>query len=210
MKNYTLTLLTILVMSFAAFPQEKFTKTVKEIEQQKKPFKNSNRYTAIYDKFEDQTVVRCFGFNLISNLVGALQIVAGGTGTQPSMIFLGAGFHFPGDTLKESVEDYFILFDYSGEEWQFLRKSKLIALIDGERVQFGDGEAVHDTTRGGVSERIGFKVTREQLQKLSEAKKVEIKIGNYATPLKPEYMQMFGNVLKLGDVSLKAEAKKKN
>ncbi len=208
MKIYILILLTILLVSLATFGQEAATKTVKEIEQQKKPFKNSNRYFATYDKFEDLTIVRCVGFNLISNMTGALQIVAGGAGTRPSMIFLGAGFQFSGDTLKTTPTDYFILFDYSGEEWQFLKKSKLIALIDDERVQFGDGDALRDVERGGVTERIGFKISKEQLKKLSEAKKVEIKIGNYATPLKAEYLVMFGNILKLGDVSQKAESKK--
>lgn len=211
MKNL-LSLIFIFVLSAAAFGQAAplAEKTVKQLQQQSKPFKNKNRYLVLYDKFEDRTTVRCVGFNLISNMAGALAIVAGGSGTQPPMIFLGAGFMFSGDTLKESVTDYFIIFDYSGEEWKFLKTSKLIALVDGgERIQFGEGEAVRDVERGGVTERIGFKVSKEQLQKLSQAKTVEIKIGNYATPLKQEYLNMFGNILKLGDISQTVEIKTK-
>ena len=202
-----LSIIFILIFSFSVFCQ---TKTVKELEQQKKQYKNDKRYLVMFDKFEDQTIVRCIGFNLVSNMAGALSIMAAGRqGAQPTMIFLGAGFIFNGDTLKETAADYFIIFDYSGEEWQFLKKSKLIALVDGERIQFGDGEAVRDVQRGGsVTEKIGFKVSREQLQKLSTAKTIEIKIGNYIKTLKSEYMDMFGNVLKLGDVSQKVESKK--
>ncbi len=199
----------IFVFSFVAFGQDAQTKTVKELEQQKKHYKSDRRYMIQYDKFEDRTLVRALGFNLVSTMAGAMSIIArGGMGAQPTMIFLGAGFMFSGDTLKETPNDYFILFDYSGAEWQFLKTSKLIALVDGERIQFGEGEALRDVGRGGVSEKIGFKVSREQLQKLASAKTVEIKIGTYTTPLKTEYMEMFGNVLKLGDVSLKAEKKK--
>ena len=153
----------ILVFSLTAFGQ---TKTVKELEQQKKNYKSDKRYMVSYDKFEDMTIVRSLGFNLVSSMAGALSIIAANRrGAQPTMIFLGAGFMFPGDMLKETPNDYFIPFDYSGEEGQFLKKSKLIAIVDGERIQFGDGEVVRDVERGGsVSEKIGFKVSREQLE----------------------------------------------
>ncbi len=62
--------------------------------------------------------------------------------------------------------------------------------------------------RGSVSELIGFKATKDEMQKLAQAKSLEIKIGNYVTPLKDEYKEMFSNVLELADLS-KMPVKKK-
>jgi hypothetical protein len=208
-----LSIVFLFAFSIAAFGQTAPTKTVKELQLQAKPFKNSKRYFVVYDKFEDRTLVRCLGFNLIGFGASFAEAMAQGTGavrgSASSSIYLGAAFTFPSDTLRQSVTDYFLLFDYSGSEWQFLKTSKLIALVDGERIQFGSGEAVRDVKSGSVTEKIGFVVTRQQLQKLSAAKTIEIKIGSFEKPLKAEYMEMFSNVLKLGDTAQKVEDKKK-
>lgn len=202
--KHIFSILLILVFAFSAFGQ----KTVDELKTQAKPFKNSKRYSIQYDKFEDRTLVNCVGFNLISNMAGAMSIIAGGVGAQPTMMFLGSGFMFSGNKLEAEPDEYFLIFNYSGAQWQFLRTSKLIALADDERIQFGDGEAIRDVKRGGVSELIAFKATKEQMQKLVLAKNLEIKVGNYATPLKDEYKEMFSNVLDLADLS-KMPVKKK-
>ena len=61
---------------------------------------------------------------------------------------MGAGFVFPGESLKESPKLYFLYFTYTGAEWKFLSNSNLIALADNERIQFGQGNANRDIKYG--------------------------------------------------------------
>lgn len=82
-------------------------------------------------------------------------------------------------------------------------------LIDGERVQFGEGEADRDVTRNGVQEIIGFAVNKDTMVKLGKAKTVELKIGNVVKKLKDEHFEMFQNIVKLGDLSEQPAEKKK-
>lgn len=207
-------LIAILLLSFASFGQDApAPKTIEELKKQKKPFKHDNQYVIHYDKFEDESRVQCVGFNLIGFGENLAEVLAGGIGGRRgnvSVLMLGSGFGFKGDTLKEEPSDYYLYFYYSGEQWKFLRNTKLIALLDGEtRIQFGEGEAIRNIGYGGVTEIIGFKVTKEQLLQMANAKLVEIKIGSYVKPLKKEYQEMFANIVKLGDMSQRAEVKKK-
>jgi hypothetical protein len=201
----------ILIFVFCAIAQE--TKTTKEIQEQAKKLKNGGRYHVKYDRFEDRTVAVFTGFNLITGgeqFAAALAGSMGGYGRASSipMLMLGAGFYYHGETLHETPNDYAIFFNYSADSWKFLKNSKLIAMIDdNERIQFGEGEVDRDIKFQGVQELVIFKASKEDMQKLADAKKLEIKIGNLERKLKTEHIQMFADVLKLGDVTLKAEKK---
>lgn len=214
------TLLLILIFAFSVFGQYSETpaaaseKTVKQLEQQKKKFKFDERYIVKYDKFEDITVVRCLGFNMIGAMEGAAEIMSKGMGgygrtATPSMLYFGVGFLFHGDTLKKEPPAYLLYFNYSGDQWKFLKTAKLIVLLDGEkRLNFGEGAVERDIGRRAVSELIGFKATKEDIQDLANAKTIEIKIGTYAKPLKKESQEMFANILKLADPAQLPEEKK--
>ncbi len=211
-------LLSIVFLSFlsvAAFGQTAPTKTVKELQQQTKSFNNKHQYKVTYDKFEDRSTVLCRGYDLVGVMQGFAAAMAQGMGrgrgapVTPS-VFFGAAFQFPSETLTQPVKDYYLLFAYKGEGWEFLKTSKLIIIADGMRMQFGSGEADRNVNRSGtVSEDIEFLVSRAQLEKLAASKSVEIKIGNFVKTLKPEILEMFANVLKLGDTAQKVEDRKK-
>ncbi len=206
-----LLLITLLVSCFSvlAFAQaESLTsKTVEELKQQAKTFKDRRKYEIRYDKFEDQTLVRFSGNNLVTSgeqfgaMLGTAMRGSSSLSSIP-ILLLGAGFVFTGDALKEAPKDYLIYFDYSGESWAFIKNSKLIFLVDDERIQFGEGQ-VDGTIKkqGGVREIIGFKASKDDLLKIGNGKSVELKIGSLARKLKPEQAQMFSNVVKLGDLS---------
>lgn len=188
-------------------------KTVEELKQQTKSFKDRRKYEINYDKFEDRTVVRFSGNNLVTSgeQFGAM-LAAAAAGRRSAaavpMLLLGAGFIFSGNTLKESPKDYVIYFDYSGESWAFLKNSKLIFLVDDERIQFGEGEVDRTVKRqGGVAEIVAFKASEEDLLKIGSGKIVELKIGSLVRKLKPEQSQMFSNVVKLGDLSERPQTK---
>jgi hypothetical protein len=201
--------LLIFCFSFLAFAQTENTtpKTIEQLKQQSKNLKDHRKYDVSYDKFDDMSVVRFSGNNLVTSgeqfgaMLGTAMRGSSSLSNIP-ILLLGAGFIFNGDTLKESPKDYYIYFDYSGESWAFIKNSKLIFLVDGERIQFGDGEADRTIKKqGGVSEIIGFKASKDDLLKIGNGKSVELKIGSLARKLKPEQSQMFLNVVSLGDLS---------
>lgn len=202
----------LLICSITVFGQSE--KNVKILEEQTKKFDKHRYYQIRYDKFDDQTYVKFVGFNLTStgeSFAEALGKSMGGMGSGSSLsyLMLGAGFIFKTDTLKENQQDFFIYFIYSGDRWKFLKNTNLIMLIDGERVQFGEGEADRDVTRNGVQEIIGFAVNKDTMVKLGKAKTVELKIGNVVKKLKDEHFEMFQNIVKLGDLSEQPAEKKK-
>jgi hypothetical protein len=214
MKKLLITTLLSFCFSVLAFAQtENMTpKTPEDLKQQAKTFKDHRKYEIRYDKFEDMTVARFSGNNLVTSgeQFGALLGKAMAGSSDPRgvpMLLLGAGFIFSGDTLKESPKDYIIYFDYSGESWAFIKSSKLIFLVDGERIQFGDGEADRTIKKQGVAEIIGFRASKDDLLKIGNGKSVELKIGSLARKLKSEQAQMFLNIVKLGDLSERPKAK---
>lgn len=204
-------IITILIFCFSilTFAQAENTtsKTIEELKQQAKSFKDRGKYQIHYDKFEDTSIARFSGNNLVTTgeqFGAALATAMGGRSSISSIpiLLLGGGFLFTGDALKESPKDYFIYFDYSGESWAFLKNSKLIFLVDDERIQFGDGEADRSIKKqGGVKEIIGFKASKEDLLKIGNGKSVELKIGTLERKLKPEQAQMFLNIISLGNLS---------
>lgn len=209
MKKLTIITLLIFCFSILTFAQAENTtpKTIEELKQQAKNFKDRRKYQIRYDKFEDMSIARFTGNNLVTSgeqFGAALATAMGGRSSLSSIpiLLLGGGFIFTGDTLKESPKDYVVYFDYSGESWAFLKSSKLIFLVDGERIQFGDGEADRSIEKqGGVKEIIGFKASREDLLKIGNGKSVELKIGSLERKLKPEQAQMFLNIVSLGNLS---------
>jgi hypothetical protein len=213
-KLLTITLL-ICGLSFSVFAQTEnsASKTVEDLKRQTKGFKDRRKYEVSYDKFEDQTLVRFSGNNLVTSgeQFGAMLAGAMGGRSSPSVVpilLLGAGFVFTGDVLKESPKDYLIYFDYSGESWAFIKNSKLIFLVDDERIQFDEGQVDRTIKKqGGVREIIGFKASKDDLLKIGNGKSVELKIGSLARKLKPEQAQMFSNVVKLGDLSERPKEK---
>lgn len=216
MKKLLIIALTIFCFSGLIFAQNENAapKTLENLKQQAKSFKDRRKYEIKYDKFEDQTLVRFSGNNLVTSgeQFGAALATAMGGGSSLSSIpilLLGAGFIFTGETLKESPKEYVIYFDYSGESWAFIKNSKLIFLVDDERIQFGEGEVDRTIKKsGGVNEIIGFKASKEDLLKIGNGKSVELKIGSLARKLKTEQAQMFANVVKLSDLSERPKTKK--
>jgi hypothetical protein len=215
MKKLLIITLLVFCFSFSVFAQTEnsASKTVEDLKRQAKSFKDRRKYEISYDKFEDRTLVRFSGNNLVTSgeqFGAALGAAMGGSSSLSSipMLLLGAGFVFTGDVLKESPKVYLIYFDYSGESWAFIKSSKLIFLVDDERIQFGEPQV--DRTikkRGGVREIIGFIASKDDLLKIGNGKSVELKVGSLARKLKPEQAQMFSNVVKLADLSERPKEK---
>jgi hypothetical protein len=127
MKKLLITTFLFFCFSVLAFAQTGSVspKTIEELKRQAKTFQDHRKYEIRYDKFEDMSIARFSGNNLVTSgeQFGAmLATAARGSSSLSSIpiLLLGAGFIFPSDTLKESPEHYVIYFDYSGESWAFI------------------------------------------------------------------------------------------
>ncbi len=211
----------ILILVFHGFGQETDktdpksaatpTKSYLQIKKQKRKFKNKSQYIVKYDKFEDITLVRYTGFQML----GAFESVAigmtqsRGRTTLPSLLF-GSGFFFETENLSDPIiDDFAMFFTWNGSRWLFLYNSKLIALADGERIRFGEGVRSSRINLGGLKETVYFKASREQLTKLANAKKLEIKVGSVVRKLKRKHQMMLKNMLALSDPKIMPPKKKR-
>lgn len=156
-----------------------------------KKFKNSKRYDVRYDKFDDQTLVRVGPFFLSADLLN------------PSNNFqMMAAFSYAGQSNGQPVEQYELVFISNGQDWSFLDDRDLKAIVDGERKSFGEAKRKGDIGRNWlgevrVKEALFVTVPAEDFRKISEAKKVEMRLGRKEFKLKDEHLQAFRDLQSL-------------
>lgn len=124
-----------------------------------------------YDKFKDRTAVTTGSMHLTAEMDMAL--FAGHPGTAPPPI--GPVLILMNITVVSS-------------NWKYLRvKPELRAIVDGERMSFGEF-ARHDSSvgRGYVIEYMVARVTPAALMKIAHGKKVEMQFGNAEFEWSPE------------------------
>jgi hypothetical protein len=179
----------ILVFNFCAFGQT----SIQDLKNELKTFKDTNdrQYKITYDKFTDKSRVLYLGDIVSSSLLPG------------RMVQLLAAFVFEGDKLTSDVSEYALMFESTGKDWEFLRNRELYVLADGERMVLGEGLRESDIKRTlfmgyQTSELLGFRVTREQLEKMANAKSLEMKVGERVIKLKSSSQKGFRNMLELG------------
>src|SRR5438874_1391008 len=102
------------------------------------------------------------------------------------------------DKFKDkTVETFYIGFDYSGKEWEFLKERDVYALVDGERMKFGEAARDSDINLGSVKEVLSIAVGADAFEKIANAKVVEMKLGDREFKLKAEHLQAFHDLLSL-------------
>lgn len=155
-----------------------------DIQQRIKNFRNSKRFSIRYDKFRDDTLVS----------VGPFFI--GGT---KAYVMRGFQLEMTASLLldKGRIDYIYLRFHSSSRDWIFLKNSELLALVDGERLQFGEGDRDSDIRRGGVSESIIYSIPIEQFLKLGQAASTELKIGRVELTLKDEHKEAFRDLYSL-------------
>ena len=185
MRNRTLRTLA-LILVVVLFPFLGHSQT-KELQQKVKGFKNNKRFAVTYDKFKDISIV-----SVVFVTSGTARLMVTG-----SMYLMEASFGFRGQELNSSVDTFYLAFDHTGKEWDFLRNRDLYLIIDGERVSFSDGHHDGKVGGGGISERLLFEIPRDTFTKIATAKSVELRVGSYQTKLKDEHLQAFRDLMSL-------------
>jgi len=181
-----------------------------DVAAQLKQLKNHDKFVRSYDKFKDYTVVAVKPMNLLSAMESGAASFArtlgngpyhtGPTINVPTQLALTAAFGFKGTRLNEQPHFGFIFITDSAD-WRFLKDHKLYALIDGERLELGEGQHDGDVYLGGVKEEMIFELTREQLEKFANGKSVEIQLGGFPRKLKSEQIEKLKTLLSLAPKS---------
>ena len=197
------------------------SKSVEEIKSQIKSLGKKWNCNTDYDRFADESYSVCF-FDLVGFGEGFGKIFSGGlsgkTPAEPPSFVINIGFGFKGDKFTQDINNFIIIVETTDTEWKLLKNSAFYAIADSERFNFGDGKLIdsdftvepgYKGLRVGTSETVSFKVTREELRKLADAKLTEIRIGTREQKLKKKQQDIIKSILALAVVSEKAESKKK-
>lgn len=159
-----------------------------QFKQQISGFRNKSKFSAEYDKFTDQTLVSVGPF-FIGNSKRRLR--------SATELYMSARFEFPGTNPNGTSKSFALVFRAHGVHWEFLERRHLYAVIDGERLDLGEGSHDGDVRRVGVSELLIFEVPAETFQKLANARLSDLKIGNFELTLKDEHSEAFRNLYSL-------------
>jgi hypothetical protein len=142
-----------------------------DLQQRIKTFRNSKRFTVKYDRFKDETRVS----------VGPFY--------PDHKAEIEARFSFKGQQPAEPVQDaYFIIREY-GRDFRFVDNRTLYGIIDGERIEFGEGQRSSHVEPRTVSETLVFTVPMKVFRKLAGAKSAEFKVASVEFSLNGEHLE---------------------
>jgi hypothetical protein len=173
-----LLILIMLTVSTTAFGQT--------IEQQIATFESPKQYQYKYDKFKDYTSVLTAPQNLkpIDKKKGVEYGLAA---------FYAMGFSGSETDKKGSPEFQLGIASYSSD-WRFLRATKLILLIDGERLDLGNGRRSSSVGRGSVTEYLTYTLSADDLDRIGKSSTVELQVGNFEGRLSDESLRIAKNI----------------
>lgn len=152
-----------------------------------KGFRNSKRFSVNYDKFKDESWIDVGPFFVGGN---SRYITSGAS------INMTVRLRYPSARLNAPPKNYVLWFQASGREWAFLKHRELNILIDGERVNLGEGKWDGEARRG-TFESLGFLVPAEVFEKMANAQKCDLQVGTFELTLKDEHKEAFRDLFSL-------------
>lgn len=174
--------LLLLICSVSAFGQA----TIDELKAKAKKAKLDGEMHFGYDKFRDQGFVISKPRNIVGDWEGVGAIMSsGGYGRSgvARVIMVAIESRFAGKQLAETPNKFLLVFDTMNAEHMFLKGSrKLYMLFDNERLEL-DALGHDSDVKGGfmsgprVEEKLVYELTRDQVEQIAKAAKVEVMIG---------------------------------
>lgn len=182
-------------------PNEK-PRTLDELKALAKKTKLNDDLIFGWDKFKDESIIAAKYENIVGSWEGAFAIVGSSRGYDsgtPRILVVGIEWRFAGQTLRETPDQFALVFQGMSPDWQFFKTgSTLYVLFDGDRLMQLEAVARdHDIVKyNRVDESVAYLITREQIAALVNAKKVEIRIGD-AKPreIKPKLLKHWKAIL---------------
>jgi len=170
-------------MSVGAFAQ---------IDAKIKTLHKPKNYSAKYDKFKDRTTVLSKAVNVRKE--GKYRFVT---------VAMSLAFQFAGENITDGVDHGYLLFSNISSEWEYIKSRELRLIVDGERVNLGEGDWDGTISSGRLStsviERVMFKLDRDLWGKIANAKTIEFQLGTFEAPLDTDEQQIFKDMLFLSE-----------
>lgn len=144
-----------------------------------------------YDKFRDLSIVSSKPENIVGSWesVGSIMATGGyGRAGVARLIFVSVAHVFAGTRLAATPSIYILKFDATNADWMFVKGSNTIYILhDDQRLVLDVLARDSDIKVGGleklkVQETLAWQLSREQLQSLAAAKKVEIMVSGNERP----------------------------
>jgi hypothetical protein len=166
------------------------------IQEKIKNLKKSRLYSAEYDKFEDKTIV-----NVKFNVKDEMFKLSDVFDKNPADIYgidFFASFIFNGKELEKDVENVVIGFSAISRKSRWLDKKSAIAIVDAERIRFGEGKHHFEIREVGTrNEILSWTETKDAFEKIANAKSFEIRVGNDEIVFKSSHLNLLKNFLSL-------------
>jgi hypothetical protein len=184
MKRITVILFLIALAACSAYSQ---AKSADVLQKQIKGMKADKSFSVEYDKASDT-----------SKILGFSEDFGAGQDKKYNLTWFrfGLAVFFPGSVLKAWPDSYLLTFQAGAKKPLFGSAHSVILTVDGGALDLGDSSyaAKRDET-----EYLNFKISREQLGKLANAKSVTMKIGEKDFTLSPNQIKMFSTLNNLSD-----------
>lgn len=198
-KKILLTSVVSFVVALGVSGQE--SKSLDELKRQAK----KNSQSVKYDKFDDFTRIRGDIYDMITLKETLSNAFINDNGIRA--LNFTTVIVFPGDTLTETNGIYLIIFGSQSERFKFTRNARLTFLFDGQRLRYEPIEKDWDVD-GLVGEKLVFRVTREELEMLANAKKLEMKLGDFEKKMNERHQKVMRQTLTMGDMKMRPPEKK--
>lgn len=157
--------------------------TTEQLKERTKTFRNNKRFSVEYDRFKNLTHISVGPFRVEDGLVSGLSVEA--------------WFTFKGTTRPAETTTVYLTVSRYGSGWAFLDDRRLLAIIDGQRLDFGEGDRESSVRRGGVSEALYYDMPFERFEQVANAKSVEMRIASKEFTLKDEHREAFRDLISL-------------
>lgn len=184
MKKLTLIILVIVAAAINIAAQQEYTDRIKAA-------KLKTKITAEYDKFQDRT-----------ELFSARSTIKGDLFGQRRRVEFYLHTSFNGADIVKPADLFWVHLKVTLANISFDNVSRAIFLADGERV-YNQTRPVHtvNVVRAGNGilyvERVAIMLTREGVEKIAKAKKVEMQVGGYEATLAQEEIDAFADMLQI-------------
>lgn len=182
--------------------------TLEEFHEKAKQQKTKGEFHMIHDRFTDQATIMTKPYNLVSSASGIGTILGshvsrdmGGRSLRsPIVLLIGLETSYVGKTLTEPPAEFDLVFTSKAETWAYLHTDpKLYILLDGTaRIILEQKAMKTDTDASNDSiETIRYAISRDDVQRMANAKKAEIRLGERPRTLPDKLLKRFKAFLDL-------------
>jgi len=115
------------------------------------------------------------------------------------MVNVGVLYLYGEDEKKGKQGSYLVGVESESTEWKFLKSNDLIVFADKQKIVIGKAKRSVRENLSSVTEILTYEVKRETIEKVANAKNVEVKVGDYSGKLTDELLMLVKNLLQASE-----------